>query len=141
MTDTFRTGAFAVALLGAAFFAAPAVAADLDEGDYGGTYRYIGPGAASEPDQDVGPAYGPPAYGPAYAAPAAPYGPPPYAADVPYPPPAAYGPPPVEDYAPEAYGPVDEYGPPPYAPEGYAPGEGPGLAVAVPGARLFIGGY
>jgi hypothetical protein len=104
-----------LALGGALLFAAPALAFDVNEGDFGGTYRYIGPGAASDPDIYVGPAFGTDAYAPDIYAPkiqapedyAAPYAAvprpdmagvyigPPYA-----PPPEAYLPPPVEDYAP-----------------------------------------
>jgi hypothetical protein len=49
--NTLRT--LTLALLGAAIFAAPALAAGPETGDYGGTWRYIGPGASSAPDIDV----------------------------------------------------------------------------------------
>jgi hypothetical protein len=46
--------AAALSLLGAALLSAPAFATDFSEGaDFGGTYRYIGPGVASLPDVDV----------------------------------------------------------------------------------------
>ena len=80
----------------------------MNEGDFGGTYRYIGPGAASEPDIYVGPlfgAYAPDIYAPEIFAPEA-YAAPPdvtgvYIAPPDGPPPEAYVAPPVEDYAPE----------------------------------------
>jgi hypothetical protein len=44
----------ALALLGAALLSAPAFATDFSEdGNFGGTYSYIGPGVASLPDVDV----------------------------------------------------------------------------------------
>ena len=43
----------ALPLLGAAFLSASAFATDFSEGDFGGTYSYIGPGVASLPDVDV----------------------------------------------------------------------------------------
>jgi hypothetical protein len=109
MNAKLRNGMLGIALFGgAALFAAPALAADMSEGDFGGTYRYIGPGAASEPDIYVGPpfgAYAPEIYAPeAYAAPYA-VSPPDvteaYIAPPDGPPPEAYVSPPVEDYAPE----------------------------------------
>ena len=115
MNAKLRNGMLGLALFGGtALFAAYALAADMSEGDFGGTYRYIGPGAASDPDIYVGPVFGTDAYAPdtyapeiyapeAYAAP--------YAASPPDmleayiapdgPPPEAYVSPPVEDYAPE----------------------------------------
>jgi hypothetical protein len=45
MNAKLRNGMLALALLGdAALFAASALASDMNEGDFGGTYRYIGPG-------------------------------------------------------------------------------------------------
>ena len=44
----------ALALLGAALLSGPAFATDFSEdGNFGGTYSYIGPGVASLPDVDV----------------------------------------------------------------------------------------
>lgn len=44
----------ALSLIGAALLSAPAFAKDLsEEGDFGGTYSYIGPGVAALPDMDV----------------------------------------------------------------------------------------
>jgi hypothetical protein len=44
----------ALALLGAALLSGPAFATDFSEdSNFGGTYRYIGPGVASLPDVDV----------------------------------------------------------------------------------------
>src|SRR4029077_5115590 len=44
----------ALALLGTALLSGPAFAADFSEdSNFGGTYRYIGPGVASLPDVDV----------------------------------------------------------------------------------------
>ena len=87
----------------------------MNEGDFGGTYRYIGPGAASDPDIYVGPVFGTDAYAPHIYAPeiyapeayAAPYVPPPEVTGVYIEPPdgplpEAYVPPAAEDYAPEA---------------------------------------
>jgi hypothetical protein len=113
MNAKFRNSMLALALFGGtALFAASALATDMNEGDFGGTYRYIGPGAASEPDIYVGPpfgAYAPDIYAPEIYAPeayAAPYAPPPdvtgvYIAPPDGPSPEAYVAPPVEDYAPE----------------------------------------
>ena len=114
MNAKFRNSMLALALFGGtALFAASALATDMNEGDFGGTYRYIGPGAASEPDIYVGPlfgAYAPDVYAPEIYAPeayAAPYAAPPpdvteaYIAPPDGPPPEAYVLPPVEDYAPE----------------------------------------
>jgi hypothetical protein len=42
-----------LSLLGAVFLSAPAFATDFSDGDFGGTYSYIGPGVASLPDLDV----------------------------------------------------------------------------------------
>ena len=51
MNAKFRNSMLALALFGGtALLAASALATDMNEGDFGGTYRYIGPGAASEPD-------------------------------------------------------------------------------------------
>ncbi len=56
MNAKFRNSMLALALFGGtALFAASGLATDMNEGDFGGTYRYIGPGAASEPDIYVGP--------------------------------------------------------------------------------------
>ena len=145
MRSTLRHGALALALLGgAALLAAPAQAADIgEEGDFGGTYSYIGPGVSSEPEPEVliVPGYAPDAYAEpdAYDAPdvaVAPlYEPEAYAApDVAVAPPyeaEEYVAPDVE-YAPpaEAYAPPAEYVRPP---------EGD-LAVLAPGAALVIGG-
>ena len=114
MNAKFRNSMFALALFGGtALLAASALATDMNEGDFGGTYRYIGPGAASEPDIYVGPlfgAYAPDVYAPEFYAPeayAAPYAAPPpdvteaYIAPPDGPLPEAYVLPPVEDYAPE----------------------------------------
>ena len=114
MNAKFCNSMLALALFGGtALFAASAFATDMNEGDFGGTYRYIGPGAASEPDIYVGPllgAYAPDVYAPEFYAPeayAAPYAAPPsdvteaYIAPPDGPPPEAYVLPPVEDYAPE----------------------------------------
>jgi hypothetical protein len=40
-------------LLGAALLSAPAFVTDVSDGDFGGTYGYIGPGVASLPGVDV----------------------------------------------------------------------------------------
>ena len=114
MNAKFRNSMLALALFGGtALLAASALATDMNEGDFGGTYRYIGPGAASEPDIYVGPlfgAYAPEVYAPEIYAPeayAAPYAAPPpdvteaYIAPPDGPLPEAYVLPPVEDYAPE----------------------------------------
>ena len=79
MTTTFRNGALAAALLGgAALASAPAFANDFsEEGHFGGTRAYIGPGAAYAPEAyiGIGPVYGDTGYGPGvYAEPG--YGPP-----------------------------------------------------------------
>jgi hypothetical protein len=90
MTLSLRRGALALALLGgAALLGSPASANDFsEEGDFGGTYLYIGPGVAYAPPAIVYPA-------PVYPAPV--YGPPVYAAPV-YPGPVVA--PPVLDYYP-----------------------------------------
>jgi hypothetical protein len=74
-----KTAALLALLGGAALVSGPALGMDLDEGDFGGTYNYIGPGVASlgpvfEEDVPVYPAPVPPpeAYaGPAYGTPPA----------------------------------------------------------------------
>jgi hypothetical protein len=116
MTNTLRNGALALALLGgSALLCAPAIAADLDEGDFGGTYRYIGPGAASQPEQEV--VVGAAVYPDDYVAP-----------DAAYPPP----------YAPQDYvAPDVGYAPPE---EGYVPEDNAGVVIVAPGAALVVGG-
>jgi hypothetical protein len=79
MTLSLRNSALALALIGgAALASAPALANDFsEEGNFGGTRSYIGPGAAYEPPAyfDVGPVYDAPIYGPrVYVEPG--YGPP-----------------------------------------------------------------
>jgi hypothetical protein len=117
MNAKFRNSMLALALFGGtALFAASALATDMNEGDFGGTYRYIGPGAASEPDIYVGPPFGADGYTPDVYAPEL-YAPEAYAAPYAAPPPDVteayiapndglspdedYVPPPVQDYAPE----------------------------------------
>jgi hypothetical protein len=104
MTVSLRKTAAVLAIAGgAALLSAPALAADLDEGDYGGTYGYIGPGVASlgpvfEEDVPVYPAPLPPpiAYAaPVYQGPQAVVVEPPSVEEYFVPPPALPGPPDV----------------------------------------------
>jgi len=58
MFSVLNRSALTLSLLGGVTLAstlisAPALATDFSEGDFGGTYSYIGPGVASLPDLDV----------------------------------------------------------------------------------------
>jgi hypothetical protein len=85
MELSLRKGALALSFAGAAaLLSAPALATDpAEQGYFGGTYRYIGPGAASLPPEPYvefapiypAPIYPPPVYG--YVAPEVVVGPPP----------------------------------------------------------------
>lgn len=115
MNAKLRNSMLGLALCGgAALFAASALATDMNEGDFGGTYRYIGPGAASEPEIYIGfgaDGYAPDDYAPEIYAPeayAAPYAAPPpdvteaYIAPIDgLSPDEDYAPRPVQSYAPE----------------------------------------
>jgi hypothetical protein len=154
-----RNAAFIATVLAVAGLTAPSLAADFAEGgDFGGTYSYIGPGAAYPDYVEVAPVYPAPVYpAPAYPAPAYAPGYAPVApivgqeiveADIaPAPPPVAgYYPGPVEPYG-------DEYveGPPPgyaapsvgYAPppmvDGYAGAPYDDVTVVAPDPGLAVG--
>ena len=115
MNAKLRNSMLGLALFGgAALFAASASATDMNDGDFGGTYRYIGPGAASEPEIYIGPPFGADGYAPDVYAPEI-YAPEAYANAAPPPavteayiapidglsPDEDYAPPPVQGYAPE----------------------------------------
>ena len=54
MLKALSLGTAAISLLGATLLSSPAFATDFsEEGDFGATYSYIGPGVASLPDVDV----------------------------------------------------------------------------------------
>ena len=127
-----KTAALAL-LAAAALLPLPATANDFsEEGNFGGTYNYIGPGAASMPGAyvEIAPAYPAPVYVPrAYAAPVYPapaYGPPAYAEPDYAEPEIVIAPPVVDEY--------DGYG---YGPGGYA-GE-PGVTFVEPDGAVAVG--
>ena len=148
--QTQRNAAFAATVL-VATLATPALAADFAEGgDFGGTYRYIGPGAAYD-YVDVAPVYPAPVYpAPAYVAPG--YGPVAPIVDeeivetdiIPAPP--GYYPGPIEPYGeeyvaapPPGYvAPPVGYAPPPMI-DDYAAAPYDDVTVVGPDAGLAVG--
>ena len=144
-----RHAAFAATVVAMAAFASPALAADFAEGgDFGGTYSYMGPGAAYPDYVEVAPVYPAPVYpAPAYVAPG--YGPvaPIVEQEIVEP---GYYPGPVEPYGdayveapPPAYAaPPVGYAPPPPVIDGYADAPYDDVTIVEPDPGLAVGlGY